>query len=106
MKVYAEKMRYLLRHQHFECPILAANGREATITSKPDLDHSRVPNTKHNRRKYPLLIDSLLNLRAVDHHAHLHLPRSQVRMSGYNAAKLEAFLRRHPKTAEWVNNPK
>lgn len=105
---YDVKMSYLIEHQRGHCPIKKANGKLSELwrSAKVDLDHSRIHNTEINRAKYPLFIHSLLNLRAVDHKAHLSLPRSQVKIKGeYRAKKIEHFLERHPRIAKWVNCP-
>ena len=99
MKLYNEKFMRLVKRYGWACPIAAENGDIAQVSEL----HHIVHNTKMNRRLYPLLIDSVINLRPVSHGWHLARP-SWGCMSDYRAARREAFLSRHPRIAEYVNN--
>lgn len=70
----------------------------------PDaLHHTKVHNTKINQKRYPQLINSLLNLTPVFNSYHI-LNASWGKISEYNADKIERFLERHPKASQFVNN--
>ena len=98
MTHYYEKYYYLLRRQDGFCPIAKMEG----WADSPTELHHRLHNTKVNRRKYPLLIDSVWNLVAVAHWAHIKHP-SWGKMTYLEAAKRQAFLERHPCIAAAVN---
>lgn len=102
---YEEKFKYLIEKQirdtGFEhCPIMWETN---SIYIKPDsLHHTKAHDTKINRKRYPLLIDSLLNLTPVFNA--IHITRgSWGKISEYNADKIERFLERHVKAARFVN---
>lgn len=100
IKHYETKLQYLNKHQAHICAI---SGKLMTFSDKRDLHHMH-SRTKWAVKAYPLFIDSILNLRTVDHNAHMRGP-GKCRMSSYNAERWEMFLQRHPKIAEWVNHP-
>lgn len=101
IKNYWEKMRYLVQRQNSLCGICS----EPMFTSeKIDLCH-RVHRTKWRMKKYPLFIDSLLNLRA-GHNRCNTTQLGALNMPDIYAEKCEAFLKRNKKTAEFVNGGK
>jgi len=102
MIAYEEKLKYLYDRQLGRCAISKVWLNDC---AKVDLDHYRIRNKTHNRVKYPLLIDSILNLRAVSNDHHSGFTSKGKGWGDYRAWKLEGFLRRHPKIAQWVNNP-
>ena len=99
MRHYDEKFRYLVRRQGGLCPI--AKERYGRAESPTELHH-KLHNTKTNRKLYPLYIDSVWNLAAVAHWSHMALG-SWGKISYLEAGKREAFLRRHPLLASWMN---
>ena len=98
MKNYHAKQFYLTRKQKGMCPIAKAHGE----TAAPQELHHRLHNTKINKRLYPLFIDSVWNLMAVDHDWHM-MYGSFGKISVLEAEKREAFLERHPMIAAAVN---
>lgn len=82
------------------CPIYyQLKGRYKTPDS---LHHYRIHNTKNNRKRYPLLVDSLLNLLPVFNSYHI-LNNSWGKISEFNADKIERFLEKHPRAERFVN---
>ena len=99
IKNYGKKFAYLLRRQNGICPIAKAkDGWAETPTSL----HHRCHRTKWAKKKFPLFIDSVWNLMAVNFHWHLQWP-SFARISHMEAEKREEFLQRHPAIARAVN---
>ena len=96
---YQQKFDYLCFRQDFLCAI--SNG--LLYPSNTDLHHL-MHNNKWRRNKFPLFLNSVLNLRAVDHDEHLKHP-SSLKIHDLQAEKYERFLERHPMISEWVNNP-
>ncbi len=99
MDNYQAKIVFLNIHQSGQCAI---SGIEL-FDSKPDLHHL-THNTKWRRKKFPLFLNSILNLRIVDHIQHLQ-NGSALKISDMQAEKYEKFLERHPRMSEFVNNP-
>lgn len=119
MKSYQAKAEYLCQRQEWTCPIwrekhiriCGAKDKGATAIVEvtkaekmraEDLHHYRVHDTVPNRRRFPFLVDSLLNLVAVNHAMHMehdHWGRVSLR----EADRIEDFLRRHPRWAAWTN---
>lgn len=106
MKNYQIKYLYLIDRQRKKygmvfCPIFyKLKGRYKT----PDaLHHFKIHNTDINKKRYPLLIDSLLNLVPVFNSYHIQ-NNSWGKISEYQADKIERFLERHPKASQFVNN--
>ena len=106
MKHHEAKWRYLYARQHFKCAILAANAPLLCGPKYPpvELHHTHCHNTRNNRKQFPLFIDSVWNLVLVSEYGHARF-RSWGRWSYERCARVEAFLRRHPMIAEWVNSP-
>ncbi len=108
MEAYDEKVAYLYRHQDGRCGI---SGLPLTNDQTWSLDHYHVHNKQHNRIKYPLLTDSLLNLRLVINAYNIGavLPKmgTGIRKTwgDYKLWRAETFLKTHPKIAKWLNNP-
>ncbi len=65
---YEKKFHTLVNRQGGCCAIAAANGEFATPT---ELHHARCHDTKWSRMKWPLFIDSIVNLMAVSHEWHM-----------------------------------
>lgn len=93
---YEAKLRHIIWKQEACCAIAAETGITAPIT---ELHHAGVHNTKINRKRFPLLIHSLWNLRGVNHNIHL-CNGSWGKISLIEADKREAFLQRHPMIAK------
>ena len=78
---YEKKCHTLVARQGGCCAIAAAHGEFAAPT---ELHHARCHDTKWARTKWPLFIDSLVNLLAVSHEWHMkrggfgHWPESQI----------------------------
>ncbi len=113
MKNYENKVRFLYFHQDGKCDISGHHlpGLDAILTTYDiysyggiDLHHSSVHNGKWQRRKYPLFIDSVWNLRLVWHDQHM-ARGSHGKRTDYYCEKVESFLERHIRISEWVNNP-
>jgi hypothetical protein len=91
-----EKADYLKKHQHWQCPM---SGLTLHLT---DLHHAGIHNSKVNRKKYPLFIHSLMNLKLINHKYHME-NGSWGKISYLEADKRERFLERHPLIAKFVN---
>ena len=89
---YEKKFHTLVARQGGCCAIAAAHGEIAAPT---ELHHARCHNTKWARAKWPLFIDSIVNLLAVSHEWHMkrggfgHWPESQIEW-------FEARMRKNP----------
>lgn len=95
----AAKVKILMQLQRYNCAIADSMG----IYSDPhELHHAGVPNTKINRKLYPLLIHSIWNLKIVNHWLHM-THGSFGRMSVREARSREAFLEAHPCIAKRLN---
>lgn len=101
MIAYEEKAEYLYMRQGGRCAISGT----PLNAGKMDLDHFRVRNKGHLRERFPRLIDSLLNLRAVSNAHHVGSTSKGKGWGEYRAEKAESFLERHPKIATWINEP-
>ena len=100
MKAYPEKFMYLAERIGWSCCIASHYGEADIVT---DLHHYRIHNLKWVRKKYPLFVDSLLNLMPVNNAWHLQ-HGSFGKIPEIDVAKYERFLERHPKIAKWVND--
>ena len=98
MKNYYEKILYLARKQKGSCAIALAYNEGYT----PQELHHRLHKTKLSTRAYPLFIDSVWNLVAVNHDMHMMHPAFG-KISILEAAHREAFLERHPTIARAIN---
>jgi len=96
---YKAKFSYLYIRQNGLCPIAKEYGRGA----KPNALHHKLHNTIENKKAFPLFINSIFNLVAVNNDWHLK-NGSWGRMTEREAAKWERFLERHYKIAEWGNS--
>jgi len=95
---YPEKLMYLYKHQNHKCDIC---NRIISFNQSLDLHH-KFSNTKWGKKKYPLFINSLLNLSLV--HGACHLNKvGRLRITDYNANRYELFLKRHKKISDFVN---
>jgi hypothetical protein len=99
MKNYQDKFEYLANRCNWTC-MIGWNKKKDIIPI--DSLHHLCHNTKVNRKRYPLFIDSLLNLMPVSSHYHLKNP-SYGKIMDRQAEKYERFLERHPKICEFVN---
>ena len=98
MKNYNEKYVYLWRRQNGICPI----SDKELIASKTDMHHRHVENTRTNRKKFPLFVDSIFNLCLVDSNAHMSKPLPK-RLPLRRVERIERGLQRHPLHAKAVN---
>ena len=98
MKNHDAKLNYLAHKQKLLCPIAQAHSGCAL----PEELHHRLHNTKVNRRLYPLFINSVWNLYAVNHNYHM-MYGSFGNISVLEAGKREAFLQRHSMIAAAIN---
>ena len=102
MIAYEEKLKYLYDRQLGRCAISKVWLNDC---GKIDLDHYRIRDRENNRIKYPRMIDSLLNLRAVSNAHHVGSTPKGKGWGDYRAWQVESFLQRHPKICEWANRP-
>jgi hypothetical protein len=66
--------------------------------------HHMLPDTTGNRRKFPLFLNSVLNLQAVRHDCHMSAMDGQLgHITDWQADKYERFLERHPVISDAVN---
>ena len=104
IKNYNEKMKYLCERDKVPCQQgfkawYTKHANETEYNRKLDLDHI-LPQSQINRRKFPKFIDSILNLRAIDHDTHLYsrpaavidLPGARFLMTEREAARFEDIL--------------
>ena len=99
---YEVKWHYLNWHQRGQCPMALEMGNSYVMLHE---FHHKKHNTKINRKRWPLFIDSLLNLELVNHRCHMMYP-SHGKISDLEADRIEDFLRRHSKICRWVNTLK
>ncbi len=97
---YQAKFEYLYLKQNGRCAIATSHGRIAAIT---ELHHAGRHNTGADRKLYPLLVNSLWNLVAVNHLWHMKYPAWGKQKGTEWASKREAFLGRHPRIAKKLN---
>jgi hypothetical protein len=97
---YEIKMRFLSEVQGGNCAIAADEGKVAPITEL----HHRLHQTKENRKCFPLFINSVLNLTAVNHNFHMQRP-SFGKIYLRTALKIERYLSRKTSVNVWCNNP-
>ena len=100
-----EKIRQWFIANRPTCPIAMSDGFYA---HGQDLHHARMPNTKTNRKLYPLVIHSMLNLMYVNHDYHLQNGRFGQRKGYLWAEKAQAFLEKnsHKNIRAFVNGMK
>lgn len=95
---YQAKMSYLSAKYRGCCGIAQRFDKYAHITEL----HHRCHNTKANRRKYPLFINSVWNLMPVNHDWHMR-HGSAGKIFDLEALNRERFLQQHPQIAVIVN---
>lgn len=94
------KIMYLKKHQKGRCYI---SGMPLMYRGFGGVDmHHLLHNTYTNSRACPLFIDSILNLRLVNHPDHMLNPSAGI-ITLHRARIIESFLERHPKIAKFVN---
>jgi len=98
---YTQKWEYLIKKNGPYCPVQRDKGDESSPLLCTDLHH-RCHNTKWRLKKFPLFMNSLLNLLPVSNFFHLKYP-SNNKITDFQAEKYERFLERHPKISEFVN---
>ena len=112
IKNYIWKFNYLAEHYKRKCPIAAAHGVIITLPvlfegqeRRPDYDlhHYRIHNLKINRKRWPLLIDSLINLLPVSHGYHMAHGSFGERWGPYRCDQAENYLIKHNKINQFVN---
>ncbi len=99
---YRAKFEYLYAKQNGRCAIATSYGRIAAITER-ELHHAGRHNTDTDRKLYPLLINSIWNLVAVNHLWHMKYPAWGKQKGTAWAGSREAFLQRHPMIAKRIN---
>ena len=93
---HISRFNAIYRNQNGWCAIAESLDKVAEIT---ELHHAHIHNTKPNRKRFPLLINSLWNLYGVNHHYHMANPSwspPKGRWSLMECDKREEFLNRHP----------
>ena len=98
---YEQKWIYLITKYGVGCPIALERGNRAAGVE--DLHHLCHP-SEWRRKAYPLFLNSLLNLRPVNHGWHLRFG-SWGKIHDMKAQQYERFLERYPKVAKFVNDP-
>ncbi len=93
------KWEYLVKHYGPWCPISISIGLHNFVDC---LHHAGVHNVDANRRAFPLLVHSVLNIRPANNAFHVS-NGSWGKISLLEAEKWERFLERHPRIAAWVN---
>ena len=104
--LYRLKFQYLIDSQKRKVNMVycvITYNKSGKYKSPEELHHYRMHNTKINRRRYPLLIDSLLNLLPVYNAFHIW-NSSWGKISEFQADKIETFLFNHPKAERFVNH--
>ncbi len=108
MKNAKTKTIYLLNHQGRSEDLVAFNEcpacNKGMLYDDISIQHCTA-NHDWRRKKYPLFIDSILNLKLIHRSCNTTSHRSFGRISDYNAERYEEFLQRHPLICQWVNNP-
>ena len=99
-ELYLKSYAIIYRRQNGLCSIAFS---QDLVEEMEELHHAHIHNTKPNRKRFPLLIDSLWNLYGVCHNLHMSNPSwspPEGRWSLIECDKREAFLKRHPKIQE------
>lgn len=96
---YEWKFDYMVRKQKHNC-----TGCDKLLFGKCDMAHN-LSRTKMNRKNYPLMIDSLLNLTVQHNHCNVGRKPAYGKkpMNPYRAYWIENFLQRHPLICKFVN---
>lgn len=111
MKNRDAKWEFLMNRDSQNCRIWVVECRggkhrvDVVMGFPTELHHARCHDTKLNRERFPLFIDSILNVVQVcswNHARH----RSWGIWSPERCGRAEAFLKRHPRIARWVNDPR
>jgi len=77
------------------CPIAASHNKWAS----PESLHHRLPNSKINRKRFPLFIDSVFNVVPVDDNFHMKYPGwGQYKV--FEADKIERYIIEHKECLE------
>lgn len=97
MKNYHNKVFYLYKRQRGICVIC---GSKMGLTEVLDLHH-KCRKHRWRIRKYPLFIDSIINLELA--HNGCHITKDGNHISDLQAGKYERFLERHPRICDFVN---
>jgi hypothetical protein len=90
MKNYEAIKRQLAINQTYTCPV--CNGFLGDYVGGPLDLHHKMRNTKGNRKRYPKLIDNILNLELVHHSCHIDHHGSCGKMADIEAEKFERWL--------------
>ena len=101
IKNYVEKAEYLYKYQGGLCS--ACN---MPMKVKPDIAHW-LSRTDDNIVKYPLYIDSILNISLQHNICNVGrlVPRGKEPQTDLMAGKIEKYLQQNPDVSEYVNNP-
>lgn len=95
---YETKVELLFKIQKMRCPVCNKYVRFDNI----DLHH-KMRNTTGNRKNYPNLINSILNLELVHDECHIYKHGLCGNMSDIEATKYERFLNKHKKINKYLN---
>lgn len=72
MEAYERKVQMLYMLQHGRCAI---SGHKIGWMDNFQLHHAEIHNTRWARERWPLLVDSLLNLQLVEGNGHMTKPK-------------------------------
>lgn len=95
-ELYLKRYSSIYRRQHGMCAIAFSKD---IVEEMEELHHTHIHNTKSNRQRFPLLLNSLWNLYGVSHSLHMSNPSwspSTGRWSLMECDQREFFLARHP----------
>ena len=95
---YEEKM-YFLGNKHEYCVIAKSQYKRAKIT---ELHHTYIHNTCINRRRFPLLVNSIWNLSPVNHSYHMDND-GWGKIGIYEADWIEKYLADNSDVANVIN---
>lgn len=98
---YEKMFAYLKSRQEGYCPIAMEAEEFAAPT---ELHHAGIHNTEVNQARYPLVVHSLVNLIAVNHHWHMKRGSFGARPGNW-AERMQRFLAKphHLEMARWLN---
>lgn len=105
IKNYNTKLDWLIKNQKYICSICNDYLNRRDINHFMIDLHHRLRNTQGNRKKYPLFMDSILNLEAVHHGCHINHHGKCGKMSLLQAELAEKYLRENEAIARFANNP-
>jgi hypothetical protein len=92
---YNELFMYIYILYKGRCPIADSHG----VWAYPESLHHRLHNRKINRKRFPLFIDSVFNLVAVNDNFHMKYP-GWGKFTVFEADKIELYIVEHQETLE------